>query len=89
MKIETIPGATVNLGAPKGWDPKLEGVECGALPAHYDGQKFTSQWRPTPEELERLNQGAPVFLQAYGEGHPPVNVYVPEFAEDAGTKSED
>ena len=77
MLIDEIDGATVHLGAPKGWDPKVDGVKCQTLPAHYDGQKFTSQWRPTAEELAALNRGEPVFLQVYGESHPPVAVFVP------------
>ncbi|MBI1234755.1 MAG: hypothetical protein GC208_09665 [Alphaproteobacteria bacterium] len=76
MQIDTIPGATVMLGAPEGWDPRVDGVECNVLPAIYDGQRFVSQWQPTPDEVAAIFAGAPIHLHVYGEGHPPVALSV-------------
>ena len=76
MDIDTIPGATVVLGAPKGWDPAVEGVECRGLPVIFNGQTFTSQWRPSPDEIAAIFAGAPIHLHIYGDSHPPVALSV-------------
>lgn len=39
---------------------------------------MTSAWQPTPDELERLKAGAPVYLQILGVRWPPVNLWVGE-----------
>ena len=76
MNIGNIEGATITLGAPKNWDEERDGkclglpirqeVVNGSLPA------MTSAWLPTPEELARLNAGAPVLLRVIAIAHPPV-----------------
>jgi hypothetical protein len=33
---------------------------------------MVSAWTPTPDELERLNKGAPLYLRVMGKAHPPV-----------------
>lgn len=76
MDIDRIPGATVMLGAPEGWDERIDGVACNVLPAIYDGQAFVSQWKPTPEEIAAIFAGAPIHLHVYGDAHPPVAVTV-------------
>jgi hypothetical protein len=35
-----------------------------------------SAWEPTPEELGRLVNGAPIILQVLGTEHPPVKLIV-------------
>ncbi len=35
-------------------------------------------WQPTPEELARLNAGAPMMLTLLGSAHPPVKLEVGE-----------
>lgn len=41
--------------------------------AEDDGiRTISSAWFPTPAELELLNQGAPVVLTIWGNGHPVV-----------------
>jgi hypothetical protein len=42
-----------------------------------DGEKYpvsTSGWKPTAEDLERLNAGGLIYLNIFGLGHPPVSV---------------
>lgn len=43
-------------------------------------------WRPTPEELVRLNLGEPVFLMVSGQGMPPVALAVGNPLEAAPEK---
>lgn len=82
-----IPGATRYLGAPAGWEPEEHGhcahlaiqdtVVNGGVPA------MQSVWEPTPDELERLKAGAPVYLLIVGTAHPPVAVSVGAAPGDA------
>lgn len=44
-------------------------------------------WRPTPEELVRLNLGEPVFLSVCGEGMPPVALMVGNPLEAGGEQT--
>ncbi len=37
---------------------------------------MTTAWEPTPEELQRLNNGAKVTLKIIGVNHPPVLIEV-------------
>jgi hypothetical protein len=39
---------------------------------------MTSAWALGPDELERLNAGALVYLTVLGSGHPPVRIEVGE-----------
>ena len=43
-----------------------------------------SSWEPTPEELERLNAGAPVVLCLLGNSPPPMRVEVGQPASSTG-----
>ena len=75
-----IPGATRWLGAPLGWRPDEHG-DCGHLairdmPINDGVPAMHSVWEPTPEELERLNAGAKVYLLVVGSVHPPVSLMV-------------
>lgn len=56
--------------------------QCGTLRVQrglveIEGQDFpvnTSGWKPSPEDLERLNNGGLIFLNIFGAGHPMVSV---------------
>ncbi len=37
---------------------------------------MTSAWFPTAEEIERISDGAPIYLTIVGAGHPPVAMSV-------------
>jgi hypothetical protein len=81
MLIGRIEGATRYLGAPAGWDPAQEGAECASLairdvPSGEGGNVMISAWKPTPEELKGLKNGASVLLHVFGSAHPPVALTV-------------
>lgn len=59
--------------------PDLEECQCATIPGYFgevtggscDGLPLTIMaWRPTAEELEAINNGAPIFLSIIG-GLPP------------------
>jgi hypothetical protein len=37
---------------------------------------MVTAWSPTPDELERINAGAPIYLRIIGNRHPPVMLEV-------------
>lgn len=84
MIIKRIEGATRVIGKAQGYlglplrDIRIEcSVNGDATPA------METAWEPTPDELARLNAGAPIILRILGSAHPPVNVYVGEPPKDA------
>jgi hypothetical protein len=64
-----IQGATRTLGAPRDWDATKNGP-CGGLPIRdertHAGQGMISAWFPTNEEIERMKEGAPIYLTVIG-----------------------
>jgi hypothetical protein len=80
MLIGRIEGATHDLGAPKDWAKERDGV-CATLPVRTEIingglPSMTSAWLPTPEEIERIAAGAPIFLRVVSISHPPVMLEV-------------
>jgi hypothetical protein len=79
MHAGRIADATHVLGAPKEWDVEKHG-HCGRLAVRVEkttaGEGMTSAWFPTPEEIERIRKGAPVYLTIIGAVHPPVAMAV-------------
>ena len=87
MLVQRVAGATRNLGAPRDWKPE-NGV-CGGLPIRDEpapggGNVMISCWQPTPEEVELLKSGAPVYLHVWGVGHPPVALIVGNPPDEGG-----
>ena len=78
MEIATIDGANVYWAKEqpeyKTLPARVENLEGGA-------KVSTSAWRPTPEELERLNQGACIELSVICQAQPPVMIEVGQPAE--------
>lgn len=70
MKPHHFVGQHRVLEAPKGYDHEAQG-ECIGLPVRFDGGCSISVWKPTPEDLVRLNAGGGVVLGVLG-GQPPV-----------------
>lgn len=77
MIIKRIEGATRVLGKSQGYlglplrDEVINTTVDGpATPC------MATAWEPTPDELARLNAGAPVLLYVIGTAHPPVMVEV-------------
>ncbi|MDE2467738.1 MAG: hypothetical protein KGL35_03105 [Bradyrhizobium sp.] len=79
MHIGRIQGATRSLGAPRDWDKDANGP-CGTLAIRDEkttaGDGMTSAWLPTSEEIERIREGAPIYLTVIGKFHPPVSMSV-------------
>lgn len=77
--MEPIDFKTANttLKPPQGWNAEKHG-ECVDLHVRHDAEKstFTSMWKPSPEELGKLNAGGAVALSIISTGHPPVYVGV-------------
>ena len=69
---------TRDLGAPPNWDQSKSPCRHLAIQdvVSTNGPAMISLWEPTPEELDRLNQGAPVSLMVMGTMHPPVAINV-------------
>ena len=79
MMVLHIEGATRVLGKSQGYiglPLRDELVNC-SVGGEGTPQMVTS-WEPTPDELARLNAGAPVLLKISGTAHPPVAVDVGE-----------
>lgn len=83
MIIARIPGATRVLGKSQGYlglpirDELIEeGVNGLGTPC------MVTAWQPTPEEVERLINGASVHVRILGTVHPPVMVDVGEPPEE-------
>lgn len=82
MMIGRIEGCTRVLGKAQGYlglplrDVLIHDTVTGpGTPA------METAWLPTPDELARLNAGAPVILRVIGTGHPPVMIDVGEAPE--------
>lgn len=60
--------------------------ECGALPVIIFAEPgqipvFASFWKPSPEDLAKLNAGEHIRLDVFGGAHPPVWLSVEKCAE--------
>ena len=78
MIIKRIEGMTRNLGAPSDW--KDSDPVCNSLPIrdqNIDGLNFMiSAHEFTPEELEKVKNGATLYLYIQGENHPVVGLRI-------------
>lgn len=79
MLINRIPGATRVIGKVQGYlglPIRDDVVECSVNGPNTPS--MTTSWQPTPEELDRLQQGASVHVTLLGRSHPPIIVSVGE-----------
>lgn len=80
MQHGRIDGFTNELGRQQGYVPLYVrfGVEeyTDNMQQRWATPKAETAWFPTVEELEKLNQGAPVILILLNSEHPPVRVEV-------------
>ena len=76
-----ISGATLHLGAPKGWDADVDGRCVGLAVRILDGNVFQSAWEPTQEEIAMILAGGSIVLSVVG-GQPPVMVSVEPILEE-------
>lgn len=72
MKCVEFEGQTTLLGPP----PGTKRGACGALPVHIAEWGICSYWKPSPEDLALLNNGAHVRLTVHSRIHPPVSLQV-------------
>jgi hypothetical protein len=78
MIFTDFEGANFTFTRPK----ELRDDQCGDLKvrrgiADVNGDKFpvsTSAWKPSAEDLERLNAGGLIYLNIFSTGHPMVSV---------------
>lgn len=75
MQTRTIRGANFTFKAP------ADMPDCQDLPVRLErsnGEMLhtSSAWYPTPDELALLNAGEPVVLTIWGNGMPPVLLWV-------------
>jgi len=77
MHVGQIENANRTIGASQGYIglPIRDGVfDC---PVNGAATPFmASAWHPTPDEIARIVQGAPIILQVLGSSHPPVMLEV-------------
>ncbi|MDW7555393.1 hypothetical protein D9623_33680 (plasmid) [Azospirillum brasilense] len=82
MQIGRIEGATRVLGKSQGYlglPLRDEVIDCPV-----NGAKtpcMVTAWTPTPDEIERMVSGAPVYLRVLGVSHPPVMLTVGDAPE--------
>ncbi len=78
MQFVDFEGTNHAFGKPE----DMTDQQCGTLRVkrglrEIEGDKFivsTSGWKPSAEDLERLNNGGLVFLNIFSAGHPVVSV---------------
>jgi len=74
MITHDFEGSTHHFGPPKGMEDR-----CGWLHVFHNGTHAVSAWKPSPEDLARLNAGESVFLSVRSGSTPE---FVP--GEDGG-----
>lgn len=68
MTPQRFAEANTVMAAPKGMP------DCVDVHAFADGQRVVTAWRPSPEELVKINLGEPVYLMLWGGGMQPALV---------------
>ena len=91
MIIGRIEGATRVLGKSQGYlGLPLRDVVINSTVGGPETPAMETAWVPTPDEIARINAGAPVILRVLGTAHPPVMVDVGEPpAEDLARRNID
>lgn len=60
MTPQNFPESNTVMLAPKGME------NCVDIHAFRDGQQVITAWRPSPEELVKINMGEPIWLMLVG-----------------------
>ena len=77
MQIGRIEGCTRVLGKSQGYlGLPLKDVLINSTVDGPETPAMETAWLPTPDEIERINAGAPVVLRVLGTQHPPVMLEV-------------
>ncbi len=75
MKAIPLDHPDRRLGAPQNWNHETEGI-CYSLEIWDRDGFMISGWRPTANELAKLNAGEPLWLHIQGQAHPVVAMTV-------------
>jgi hypothetical protein len=81
VKNLKLADETRSIGKPEDWDEALDGP-CLTISVHdfvdpLTGVPFMlTAWTPEPDELQRLNEGRPLFLAISGRTHPVIKLFV-------------
>jgi len=75
MQPTDFTGTNLTLGKPPGWDEEKFGP-CIDIRVMQRGSYVISGWLPSPEEIERIVAGKPVFVHVVGHSMPPMWVDV-------------
>lgn len=73
MQIGRVEGATRVVGKQQGCmglPIRDEMINCSVNGP--ETPVMVTAWMPTPDEIERINAGAPIHLRLLGTAHPPV-----------------
>lgn len=62
--------------------------ECSDVQAYRDKDHCVTAWRPTPEELVKINLGEPIYLVCHGGEMPPVSLIVDDPFENPQQESD-
>lgn len=76
-----ITGSTRELGKSQGYiglPIRDEVAKYSLLSGEINAMQMVSSWSPTPDEIERINAGASIYLIVVGQVHPPVKLEVGE-----------
>ncbi len=77
MLIGRIKGWTRVIGKSQGYlGLPLRDITTNDRVMTKDVPAMESSWILTPEEIEKIKNGAPIILRVLGTGHPPVYMYV-------------
>lgn len=77
MQIGHIEGTTRVIGKSQGYlGLPIRDVAINCSVNGEDTPAMVTAWHPTPDELEALMNGAPVYVQLLGKSHPPIMVGV-------------
>lgn len=79
MQILRIKGFTRELGKSQGYLglPVKDIVRNDSVTGP-DTPAMQTAWEPLPDELERINAGAPIIVEIIGINHPPIMLKVGE-----------
>ena len=82
MIIGRIEGATRVLGKSQGYlGLPLKDVLISSTVDGPETPAMETAWIPNPDEIERINAGAPVILRVLVTAHPPVMIEVGNLAD--------
>lgn len=89
MNAIKFPQANIEFTKPQGWTDE----QCHSLSAwrgedSNTGPVIISAWIPTPEEIDDMKVGKPVFLAICGHAMPPVSLFTANPFEPAPAKLE-